>query len=126
MQLKHLNLVVPDVPQAQAFFETFFDFQYGQNKNSNTLTILRDPNDFVLVITRLTADDPATYPRWFHIGFMADNPEQVHAKYEQLLAAGVALEQKPRVLHGSLVFYFHAFDYLLTEVSCPLPNPSLN
>ncbi|MBO2011911.1 VOC family protein [Hymenobacter negativus] len=125
MQLKHLNLVVPDVPQAQAFFETFFDFHGEQNKN-NMLTILRDPHDFVLVITRLTADDPANYPRWFHIGFIADTPEQVHAKYEQLHAGGVAIEAKPRVLHGSLVFYFYAFGYLLTEVSCPLPSPPIN
>ena len=126
MQLKHLNLVVPDVSQAQTFFETFFEFRCEQKQNNNTLAILRDPADFVLVISRLTSDDPANYPRWFHIGFIADSPEQVHAKYEQLHAGGVALEAKPRVLHGSLVFYFYAFGYLLTEVSCPLPSPPIN
>ncbi|MBD2769938.1 VOC family protein [Hymenobacter sp. BT664] len=126
MQIKHLNLVVPDVPQAQTFFETFFDFRCEQRKGSNTLAILRGPNDFVLVISRLAADDPATYPRDFHFGFVTDSPEQVQGKYEQLRAGGVALEHQPRVLHGSLVFYVYAFGYLLTEVSCPLPSPQIN
>lgn len=118
MTLNHLNLPVPDVAAAGAFFTTFFDFVPESSKDASSLAVLRGPGGFVLALMPLPAG-AAAYPKAFHVGFGCATPAEVEAKHQQLVAAGYSAHQGPRPMRDSFVFYFQALSFLLVEVSAP-------
>lgn len=114
MALNHLNLVVGDVPQAQAFLEKYFGLQVV-SKPSPALAILRDELGMLLVLSNFDRSTAVSYPEQFHIGFVQPSPAAVDALHQRLLADGF-VANAPRKFHGSWTFYLRAPGGILVEV----------
>ena len=67
MQLNHIDLQVPDVQEAAAFFERWFGFELTSNRDSPAIAILRGEGDFTLVLQRRSSSSvrkqPSQYTR---------------------------------------------------------------
>ena len=114
MTINHLNLIVTDVAKAVQFFETYFDFTCELIKGENVIAVLKNKENFTLVIMANKNGD-TIYPKDFHIGFMLDSSEQVDANYQKLGNGKVDIIQPPRKIRDSYAFYFY-FDNLFIEV----------
>jgi predicted enzyme related to lactoylglutathione lyase len=114
MKLNHINLVVSNVEQVTKLFETYFNFKCTDKKGDNIINVLKDNEDFTLVIMA-DKDGKAIYPNAFHIGFMLNNSVAVTETYESLKRGGIAVSQEPRKIRDSFGFYF-TFDNLMIEV----------
>jgi catechol 2,3-dioxygenase-like lactoylglutathione lyase family enzyme len=113
VSLNHLNLVVPDLEAAEAFFAEHFGFTVRTRHAA--LVVLDGADGFVLVLSR--ARDTASYPPAFHVGFLVADASAVDAEYARLTAAGLEIPKAPRDLRGSYGFYFQALGGLLFEIS---------
>jgi catechol 2,3-dioxygenase-like lactoylglutathione lyase family enzyme len=107
MQLKHANLVTPDVIASAEFFQRFFGFEIVDKRGADALAVLRDKNNFVLTLMKSKKSDPDRYPRTFHVGFYFDNPELVNAKHAELLAAGLSPGEVETTQRGGAVSTFY-------------------
>jgi predicted enzyme related to lactoylglutathione lyase len=112
MKLNHLNLVVTNVTEAVAFFETYFGFTCTLVKGEDVIAVLKGDDDFTLVI--MTAKENIHYPKSFHLGFMMDTIEKVDELYKKLKMGNVSVDV-PREIRDSYGFYFH-FDGIMIEV----------
>ncbi|MEH7347422.1 VOC family protein [Gottfriedia acidiceleris] len=121
MRLNHLNLCVDDLSEARHFFETFFDFQFLEQKGK-ALVVMSDENGFILVLSDPKAfkgNKDISYPEAFHIGFLVDTSSEVDQAYDRLIAGGIEIDKEPYTMRGnSYGFYFTVFNGLLIEVSC--------
>ncbi|MFJ8530293.1 VOC family protein [Bacillus sp. NPDC094106] len=121
MRLNHLNLCVDDLSEARHFFETFFDFQYLEQKGK-ALVVMSDKNGFILVLSDPKAfkgEKDVRYPEAFHIGFLVETSREVDQAYDRLVAGGIEIDKEPYTMRGSSYgFYFTVFNDLLIEVSC--------
>ncbi|MCW9132168.1 VOC family protein [Bacillus paramycoides] len=121
MRLNHLNLCVDDLSEARHFFETFFDFQFLEQKGK-ALVVMSDESGFILVLSDPKAfkgKNDVTYPEAFHIGFLVETSSEVDQAYNRLVAGGIEIEKEPYAMRGSSYgFYFTIFNGLLIEVSC--------
>jgi len=115
MKLNHLNLVVSNVASTINLFETYFGFKCEDVKGDNIVAILKNSNDFTLVIMANKNGQPH-YPDAFHIGFMLDNEDQVGEIFAKLKTGGIEVGQEPRKIRDSFGFYFN-FDTVMIEVS---------
>ena len=115
MHLNHLDLSVPDVAAAVAFFESAFGFCLLQTKGRDGMAILRGDAGFVLVLTRAAE---AVYPKTFHIGFLEASEDAVHAAYARMTAAGIDVPSPPARMRDVLGFYCQVPGGILVEVSC--------
>lgn len=113
MQLNHLDLPVPDLGAATAFFERGFDFKVI-NSFGDDMRILMGDGRFVLALTRCAEPQ---YPKSFHIGFLQPSAEAVSAAYQRLLAAGIAVAAPPGERYGAFVFHCHVPGGVPVEVS---------
>lgn len=115
MHLNHLDLQVTCVAQSVDFFERIFGLELRSNRRSPAIAILGDGAGFVLVLQRREA---VVYPEGFHVGFLVDALEQVHAAHARATAAGLdatPVESDSR----STRFYCRAPDGYAVEVGCP-------
>lgn len=117
MQLNHIDLSVPDVALAAAFFKTVFDFVEVQTKGNAGMSILRGIDGFELVLTRTQQTGSPPYPKTFHVGFLVPTEQDVEAAYQRLIATGLDRPEPPHPIRGKLMFYCHAPGGLLVEVS---------
>ena len=116
MALNHLNLTVPDVPQTQAFFETYFGFRHlAGEPQSDTFVVLVDESGFVLSLNNFAEAAEVGYPRAFHVGFRQDSRVQVDAIYQRLKGDGFDMKP-PHEFHGGWTFYMRAPGGFLVEV----------
>jgi lactoylglutathione lyase len=123
MRLNHLNLSVPDVPQTQRFFETYFGLRCVAELGRDALAVLVDESGFVLTLNNFGKVTEVEYPGAFHIGFNQENRERVDAMYERLKSDGFAVEP-PKQFHGAWTFYFRAPGGFLVEVLHQSSNES--
>jgi lactoylglutathione lyase len=114
MQLNHLDLSVPDVAAAAAFFADGFDFTLTDTRGNGGMAIMSGAGGFVLVLTRCA--EPC-YPKTFHIGFLQPSTEALMHAYQRLLAAGIAVASPPAEMRGALLFYCHVPGGILVEVA---------
>ena len=116
MDLNHLNLTVPNVPQTGAFFETYFGFrQIAGAPQSDTFVVLHDESGFVLSLNNFTETEEVAYPGAFHVGFRQASRGQVDALYQRLKAGGFYMKP-PHEFHGAWTTYFRAPGGFLVEV----------
>lgn len=115
MRINHLDLQVTDVHASVDFFEKFFGLELQSSRNSPALAILGDGHGFVLVLQRR---DAVVYPPGFHIGFLVDDIETVHAHHARARAAGLRISDVEVNGRGTLT-YCVAPDGYYVEVSCP-------
>jgi catechol 2,3-dioxygenase-like lactoylglutathione lyase family enzyme len=113
MQLNHLDLAVPDLAAAVAFFEHGFGFKVV-NSFGDDLRILLGEGRFVLALTRCA--EPR-YPESFHIGFLQPSADAVTEAYQRLRDAGIAVASAPASSHGAFLFHCRAPGGVLVEVS---------
>jgi lactoylglutathione lyase len=127
MKLNHLNLTVPDVPEARKFLEKYFGLQGSVNpytgeglppaKEKSPLAVLFDDAGLVLTLTRATPGEEVKYPSSFHVGFMQESEERVNEINRRLKDDGFAVPAPSRQ-HGSWTFYFQAPGGFTIEVLC--------
>jgi predicted enzyme related to lactoylglutathione lyase len=116
MTINHLNLIVPDVEAATNFFETYFDFTCQQVKGNNVISILKNKENFILVLmSPQKQNGNSTYPDAFHLGFMLNGTNAVTELYEKLKSGGIPVEHEPKIIRDSFGFYFH-FDNVMIEI----------
>ena len=118
MTLNHLNLSVTDVPACVAMFETYFGLTRSDMPVNDQMAFLRGEDGFLLSMFRAKE---VSYPKSFHIGFLQDTPEQVHAIHARLLEGGFQVPP-PHENHGRLTFYFDAPGGFVVEVESFLPR----
>lgn len=114
MQLNHLDLSVPDVAAASAFLTRHFGFTLLQTKGKQGMAILAGDGGVVLVLTRCEAP---SYPKTFHIGFLASDADEVAAKHAELEGAGVNGLSPLQDMRGGPGFYCRTEWGILLEVS---------
>jgi catechol 2,3-dioxygenase-like lactoylglutathione lyase family enzyme len=114
MKLNHINLVVANVEVAVKFFEQYFSFKCIEVKGDNIIAVLKNADDFTLVIMA-NKSDSIIYPDAFHIGFMLDNKEEVITTYKQLKTDGIEVGNEPKKIRDSFGFYF-TFENIMIEV----------
>jgi lactoylglutathione lyase len=115
MVLNHINLAVPDVPRARAFFETYFGFRCVVERGRDAIAVLVDDSGFVLALSNFDKAAKVEYPGAFHIGFMQPSRERVDEIYQRLKTDGFDLGP-PKEFHGAWTFYFQAPGGFLVEV----------
>ncbi len=126
MNLNHVNLAVPDVAGAAAFFTEYFGLHLLKGKGQpGMISILEDDAGFVLVLSNFPQAAAFSYPADFQIGFYQETVEQVNALHERLRADGHVIELPPRTMWDTWRFYFRAFDTLRIEVACPLKEDAV-
>ena len=114
MNLNYLGLGVTEVPQTVAMFEKYFGLRRVSHSPVNDkMGFLNDDSGALITIFRVR---DVNYPKIFHIGFMQDTVEQVHAIHEQLTLDGFAPEAM-REEHGRRTFYFKAPGGFTVEVN---------
>jgi len=114
MQLNHLDLSVPNVTAATAFFVDGFGFSVTELRGNNGMAILSGADGFVLVLTRCA--EPR-YPKTFHIGFLLPSEQALRHAYARLLAAGIDVPSPPAAMRGALLFYCMVPGGILVEVA---------
>ena len=115
MKLNHIDLQVPDVQEAAAFFAHWFGFVPTSSRTSAAIAILRGDPDFTLVLQR--ARPGATYPDGFHIGFLVDDAETVVDFQRRARAGGLEVSDVERNGRGTMA-YCYGPGRILVEVSC--------
>jgi catechol 2,3-dioxygenase-like lactoylglutathione lyase family enzyme len=115
VRLNHVNLTVPDVSEARAFFETYFGLRCVFERGRDMLAVLMDESGFVLTLANFDKVDKVEYPGAFHIGFMQESREQVDEIYRRLTSDGIDAKP-PREFHGAWTFYLHAPGGIMVEV----------
>jgi catechol 2,3-dioxygenase-like lactoylglutathione lyase family enzyme len=111
--LNHVDLQVPDVQLTAAFFEAHFGFTRLGNQRSPAIAILEGPGPFTLVLQH---DAAPRYPEGFHIGFIVETLELVHAQHARM--AGVERVGRVQVNGRGTMFYARAPGEVTVEVSC--------
>jgi len=114
MRLNHIDLCVPDVAAAAAFFSNGFGFTVLNIIGDHDMAILRGDGGFVIVLTR---EAEPVYPDAFHIGFLQESPDAVRRAYVRLLDAGIDVPSAPSEQYGALVFYCHVPGSVPVEIS---------
>lgn len=89
MKLNHLDLQVSDVPAFTQFLADHFDLHPLTRPGSPKLAVLTDGAGFTLVLQHL--DEVGAPGALGHIGFLLDDPAEVHAHHARLTAAGIAV-----------------------------------
>ncbi len=115
MKLNHLDLQSSDVPALVHFLVAHFGLVPRTRLDSPKFAILGDGGGFTLVIQHAEAP---SYPERFHIGFIVEDPDEVHARRATLDAAGLAISPVEVDGRGTRC-YVHAPDGLLVELSSP-------
>lgn len=112
MKLNHLDLQVADVPALTRFLVDHFDLQALTRLDSPKLAVLGDGAGFTLVLQH--APGAAEVPG--HIGFLVDDPAEVHARHAALTAAGIAVSPVDHNARGTRC-YLRAHGVLI-EIGC--------
>ena len=118
MHLNHLDLSVPDVAAAAAFFADGFGFRVIDERGNHGMAILQGEHGFVLVLTRCAAPQ---YPKTFHIGFLLPSRQALMQAYDSVRDAGVDAAAPPAEMRGALLFYCRVPGGILVEVACRAP-----
>ena len=117
MKLNHINLAVGDVAASRDFLTTYFGMKTVMELPRNTMAILRDDGEMVLILSHFDkqAGEVAYHPD-FHIGFYVESRDAVDASYVNLTAAGIEGD-KPRPRQGRYSFYVDAPGGFMVEVA---------
>lgn len=118
MQLNHLDLSVTDVATATDFLTRHFGFTLLQTKGNHGMAVLAGTGGTILVLTR---NEAPSYPKTFHIGFLADNAGDVGAKHAELEAAGISGLSALQEMRGGTGFYCRSDWGILLEVASRVP-----
>ena len=120
MNLNHVNLGVTAVMPTVEMFETYFGLRRGGAPVDDRMAFLNDDRGAVISLFKVK---DATYPKIFHVGFIRDTVEEVHALHAELVAGGFEPDA-PREEHGRLTFYFWAPGGFRVEVNTFLKGDS--
>jgi catechol 2,3-dioxygenase-like lactoylglutathione lyase family enzyme len=112
MKVNHLHLMVPDVPEASAFFERYFELRKASGNAG--LTVLLDDGGFVLTLMKMGVKSSKSYPENFHVGFFLDSETRVDAIHARMAADGIDVASPQRAHAYS--FYVKAPGGFLVEV----------
>lgn len=119
MKLNHANLCTTDVAGLAAFFTRHFGFELVAMRGKDAFAILRGTDGFALNLMRPGKGGGSDYPDGFHIGFLVDDAEGVHAMHAEMTKAGVGPDAVQNLVRGgaaTTVFYCNAPGGLLVEV----------
>lgn len=115
MKLNHLDLQVTDVGRSAEFFERYFGLCTRSNPGSTALVILTDEAGFVLVLQRAQVE--LRYPEGFHLGFLLEHVDDVHALQARAKADGTPVSDVIVNGRGTMI-YLTAPEGYYVEVSC--------
>jgi catechol 2,3-dioxygenase-like lactoylglutathione lyase family enzyme len=116
VKLNHLDLQVADVPTLTRFLVEAFDLEPHTRLDSPKIAILTDGHGFTLVLQHRPHDGEPD-PTHGHIGFLVDDPAEVHARRARLAAAGADVSEVDVGPRGTRC-YCRGPGGLLIEVGC--------
>jgi catechol 2,3-dioxygenase-like lactoylglutathione lyase family enzyme len=120
-RLNHTNLPVAEVAPLRDFFVTHFGFTPIHEPAGSPMAVLRGEDGFILNVMQKRASDAGAFPGDFHVGFLFETPDEVHAIHDRLAAAGVRTGEVERMTRRgitSTTFYCFAPNEIMVEVSC--------
>jgi catechol 2,3-dioxygenase-like lactoylglutathione lyase family enzyme len=98
--MNHLHINVPNVAEAQSFFEMYFDFRRVYPGAQRVF--LMDPNGFLLALDQYEPGEDPMFPEWFHFGMCKSDPEWARNLYKRMESDGIemfgALGNSDRIL----------------------------
>ncbi len=112
MQLNHIDLAVPDLAAAVAFFQDGFGFRVVNSMDG--LRILVGEGGVVLALTQ---NAEPRYPESFHIGFLQASRDAVSQAYQRLVARGIEVVAPPTDAYGAFIFHCHVPGGILVEIA---------
>ncbi|MBA2672315.1 VOC family protein [Ramlibacter sp.] len=113
MHLNHLHLSSTDVVASSAFLCEHFGFSLSTGHATKAFAALEDSEGFSVVLMALKPGE--SYPEMFHVGFLLQEEQAVHAQHEKLLQGGIDVGPL-EMSRGALRFYCKAPGGLLIEV----------
>ena len=119
-RLNHINLAVSNVPELVRFFEAGFGYRVVERRGMTKFAVLLGEDDFALVLMHDKNVTSSTYPRPFHVGFLAGSEEMVHQHHARIIDAGFDAPEPGILERGgakSFGFYCHAPGGVMVEVS---------
>jgi hypothetical protein len=121
LKLNHTNLCASHVCELTHILARHFDFEVvvsgkvpqagGPIAAGSDFAMLRGSDGFSLVITEMAEGSTRHYPTNFHLGFMVETPDEVHAKHRELTDAGC---------HPGPINTFEAMGADWTAFYCPV------
>ncbi len=120
MELNHANLCTTDVAGLAQFFTRHFGFELIAMRGKDAFAILKGTDGFALNLMRPGKGGGSEYPDGFHIGFVVDDADTVHAKHAEMTEAAAGPDAVQELVRGgatTTVFYCLAPGGLLVEVS---------
>ncbi|SNT18820.1 Glyoxalase/Bleomycin resistance protein/Dioxygenase superfamily protein [Granulicella rosea] len=106
--LNHINLAVPHVPELCRFFEVGFNFRVVERRDQGKLAVLRNEENFLLILMQDRNTRLGSYPALFHVGFDAGSVEHVYQHYQRLIDAGFDSPEPAKIERaGPPVFGFY-------------------
>jgi catechol 2,3-dioxygenase-like lactoylglutathione lyase family enzyme len=116
MKLDHVDLPIKDIASVRAFLERHFGFRCIFTREDG-LCVLLDEDGFAITLSVPSANEVPQYPAGFHVGFNADNQDELYEMHGRLVAAGVPIVRPVGDLAGALTFHCLAPENLLVEVA---------
>jgi catechol 2,3-dioxygenase-like lactoylglutathione lyase family enzyme len=116
VKLNHIDHQVNDVQAVALFFERYFAFVLRTNRTSPAIAVLDGEGGMTLVLQRKKAAHER-YPEGFHVGFLVDREEVVHAFHARATEDGLQVTPVDRNARGTSV-YCAAPGGFAVEVSC--------
>lgn len=119
MKLNHANICTTDVAGLAHFFTRHFGFELVAMRGNDAFAILKGTDGFALNLMRPGKNGEPDYPDGFHIGFLVNDADAVHAKHAEMTEADAgpgAIQNLVRGGTATTVFYCLAPGGLLVEV----------
>jgi catechol 2,3-dioxygenase-like lactoylglutathione lyase family enzyme len=101
--MNHLHINVPNVAEAQSFFEGYFDFRRVYPGTQRLF--LMDPNGFLLALDQYEPGEDPMFPEWFHFGMCKSDPEWARDLYKRMKTDGIEIFSPLEDLETAVVFF---------------------
>jgi catechol 2,3-dioxygenase-like lactoylglutathione lyase family enzyme len=91
--MTHLAIAVRDQERSRRVYETHFGFDAAPARRyPDGVLMLYNADGFALALGE--TDEPIRLPRFLHFGVAALGPDEVHARRDALVAAGVTIVEE--------------------------------
>ncbi len=116
--MNHVQLGCVDAERSAQFYEKYFGFRKAFAEDD--LLFLRDAGGFLLTLRSL--DAPASFPTWFHVGFMLPDPESAKRMHARMKEDGVPLKGDLYQDEARVAFYCYGPGGYTVEVGWDRPE----
>ena len=104
--MNHLHINVPNVAEAQSFFEHYFEFRRVYPGTQRLF--LMNPDGFLLALDQCEPGEDPMLPEWFHFGMCKRDPEWARNLHKRMETDGVERVSALEDSETAVVFFCHS------------------